>query len=154
MESHSHHPGPHTSSWNEEAVVARFTSHGVKPTAIRRLVYRELGKVSHPLSLRDMEERLVTMDKSTIFRALSLLLQHHLIHGIEDGSGSLKYELCHGHDECTPDDQHTHFFCECCHRTFCLPSIPVPQVELPQGFRVNTINYIVKGICPQCASEQ
>ena len=87
-----------------------LAARGVKPTAMRLLVYRELDRARRPLSLRELEERMVTAERSTIFRTLTLLLQHHLVHGIEDGSGALKYEVCHGHEECTLEDQHTHFY--------------------------------------------
>lgn len=127
---------------------------GVKPTALRIQIYNELEKARHPLSLKDLEDRLLSIDRSTIFRTLSLLLQHHLVHGIEDGSGSMKYEICHGHNDCTLDDQHTHFFCEKCHRTFCLRDTKIPQVKLPEGFQISTINYMIKGLCPNCAHAQ
>ena len=132
----------------------RLTERGVRPTAMRLLVYQELDKARHPLSLKELEERMVTADRSTIFRTLTLLLQHHLVHGIEDGSGALKYEICHGHHECTLQDQHSHFYCEQCQRTFCLHDTPIPLVDLPQGFRATTINYMIKGICPQCSLKE
>lgn len=132
----------------------RLSERNVKPTAMRVLVFKELDKSSHPLSLKDLEERLLTADRSTIFRVLTLLLQHHLVHGIEDGSGALKYEMCHGHHECTLDDQHSHFYCELCHRTFCFHDTPVPVIDLPDGFHATTINYMIKGICPECSKRQ
>ena len=71
---------------------------GVKPTAMRLLVYRELERSQRPLSLKEMEERMPNAERSTIFRTLTLFLEHHLIHGIEDGSGALRYELCTSND--------------------------------------------------------
>lgn len=130
----------------------RLEHRGVKLTAMRLLVYEELERAQRPLSLRELEERMQTAERSTIFRTLTLLLEHHLVHSIEDGSGSLRYEICHGHDDCTPDDQHTHFYCERCHRTFCFRETKIPQVELPEGFQMSSINYMVKGLCPDCAS--
>ena len=47
---------------------------------------------------------------------------------------------------------HTHFYCEVCHRTFCLKTIGVPVVDLPAGFVTHSINYIVKGICDKCSA--
>lgn len=135
------------------AIEDRFQQRGIRPTAMRLLVYRELERCHSPQSLRDLEDRMVTADRSTIFRTLTLLLQHHLIHAIEDGSGALKYEICHGHDECTIDDQHTHFYCEVCEHTYCLHNTPIPQVELPGGFHIHTINYLIKGVCPNCAEK-
>lgn len=126
-------------------------SRGVKLTAMRLLVFQELERARRPLSLRELEDRMPTAERSTIFRTLTLLLDHHLIHAIEDGSGSLRYEVCHGHDDCTLDDQHTHFYCERCHRTFCFRDTRVPQISLPEGFQMTSINYIVKGLCPYCS---
>lgn len=130
----------------------RLEHRGVRLTAMRLLVYEELEKARRPLSLRELEERMPTAERSTIFRTLTLLLQHRLIHDIEDGSGALRYEVCHGHDACTPDDHHIHFYCERCHRTFCFRETRIPQVRLPEGFQMSGINYMVKGLCPSCSS--
>ena len=128
----------------------RLEHRGVKLTAMRLLVYQELEHARRPLSLRELEDKMPTAERSTIFRTLTLLLQHHLIHAIEDGSGSLRYEVCQGDDDCTLDDQHIHFYCEHCHRTYCFHDTKIPQVSLPEGFQFSSINYMVKGLCPNC----
>ena len=145
---------------NEEFATAFVNSelslehHGIKPTAMRLLVYQELEHARRPLSLRELEERMSTAERSTIFRTLTLLLQHHAIHAIEDGSGSLRYEPCESDDHHTHDDQHIHFYCEQCHRTFCFREQKIPRVSLPQGFLMSSVNYMAKGLCPQCAAKQ
>lgn len=131
----------------------RMRQLGVKPTAMRLLVFRELERSARPLSLKELEERMLTADRSTIFRTLTLFLQHHLIHGIEDGSGALRYELCTSDIHHAHSDQHGHFYCERCQRTFCLHDIPVPQVTLPAGFLPMAISLMIKGICPECQRE-
>lgn len=136
----------------DNRIEQRLTHRGVKLTAMRLLVYEQLEQARQPLSLRELEDRMQTADRSTIFRTLALLQQHHIVHSIEDGSGVLKYEVCHGHDECTIDDQHTHFYCQRCHRTFCFHETRIPQVDLPEGFQMYSINYMVKGLCPKCAA--
>ena len=123
---------------------------GVKPTANRILVARELFSVSHPVSLSDIEHSIDTMDKSSIFRVLELLADKEVIHVIEDGTRSLKYEICHNHGHHNINDQHIHFYCERCRETFCLEDINVPIIKLPAGFRSRAVNYLVKGICPKC----
>lgn len=127
---------------------------GVKPTAMRILVYRVLEQCNHPISLKQLEERMVTADRSTIFRTLNLLLKNNLVHSIEDGSGSLKYELCTSHSHNTFDDQHVHFYCEKCSRTYCLHYINIPRVSLPDEFVINSANFIIKGICPNCINKK
>lgn len=130
----------------------RLEHHGVKPTAMRLLVYQELERARRPLSLRELEERMPTAERSTIFRTLTLLLQHHAIHPIEDGSGSIRYEICNSTDHHNHDDQHIHFYCEQCHRTFCFREKKIPQATLPEGFQMTGINYMVKGLCPSCSN--
>lgn len=123
---------------------------GIRPTAVRLLVAKLLSQSESPLSLADIETELDTAPKSTIFRTLTLFQSHNLVHSIEDGSGSLKYELCHSHGHDNANDMHTHFFCERCQRTYCFKQIQIPAIELPQGFTMHSVNYIVKGICDKC----
>ena len=85
---------------------------GVKPTSNRILILRTMLAIGRPTSLHELEVIIVTMDKSSIFRVLSLFAEHHIAHTIEDGSGVLKYEICSGENECTLDDMHIHFYCE------------------------------------------
>jgi len=129
---------------------ALLIAHGVRPTANRLLVANELARSLRPLSLAELEECMPTMDKSSIFRALAVFREHHLVHVIEDGGDGVRYELCRSHDATHDNDLHAHFFCEQCHRTFCIDNTPVPAIPLPDGFRMNTVNYLVKGICAEC----
>ncbi len=133
-----------------------LTEHGVKATANRLVVLRTLDEGGRPLSLTELEHRIQTIDKSGIFRAITLFREHHLVHVIDDGSGGARFELCHSHshDADADDDQHPHFFCECCRRTFCLTGIALPPVVTPPGFAVTAVNYMLKGLCPECRDAQ
>lgn len=125
--------------------------HGVRLTPNRLLVARELLAIERPLSLTELEERIESVDKSGIFRTLVLFKEKHLVHTIDDGGEGTRYELCLSHDEHHDEDAHVHFFCEKCHRTFCLEDIPVPEVPLPEGYSSSTVSYLIKGICPECS---
>ncbi len=137
-----------------------FQLRHIKPTSVRVLVLNELEHAECALSLTDLEARLVTVDKSSIFRTLTLFLAHHLVHSIEDGSGMLKYALCEPDCHCGEegheglDDVHTHFRCEHCGRTFCLRGLPVPPVSLPVGFTLTTANYVITGCCAECSKRR
>ncbi len=134
-----------------EEVEALLASHGVKPTANRIVVARALAEAGRPMSLSELEYKILSIDKSGVFRALTLFREHQLVHVIEDGGDGVRYELCHSHDgHRHDDDQHVHFYCEQCHRTFCMNDTPIPAVTLPDGYQLNSINYMAKGICPQC----
>ena len=73
------------------------------------------------------------------------------MHVIEDGGDGVRYELCRrSHDAETDDDLHVHFYCEKCRQTYCLEHIAIPEVELPEGFQQTSVNFMVKGVCPEC----
>ena len=134
----------------QETCVELLEKHGVKPTANRIVVVRALAQAGHPVTLSELEYKILSIDKSGVFRALTLFREHHLVHAIDDMAGGTRYELCHSHSDDEDDDLHVHFYCEQCHRTFCLDQTPVPTVSLPDGFQMTSANYIVKGVCPNC----
>ena len=107
-----------------------------------------------PLSLAEIERRIMTIDKSNVFRALSLFREHHLVHAIEGSGDGTRYELCHSHDHDHDEDQHPHFFCEVCQQTYCLDYMDMPEVALPPGFELRSVNYLIKGICPHCKGRE
>ena len=123
---------------------------GIKPTANRILILKELMRNSHPVNLADLEIALAPMDKGSIFRVLQLFSEKEIIHVIEDGSRSLKYEVCHAKHHHTATDQHPHFYCEKCGALYCLDNISLPDIELPPDFQIKSINMMIKGICPKC----
>lgn len=128
-----------------------FEKAGIRVTAVRLLIWREIRRsFAGAFSLSDLEDTLPTVDKSTLFRTLTLLSEAHLLHDIDDGSGSHKFCVCH-HDDTLHCTGHVHLTCRVCHRTFCLTDLRIPQVELPEGFVPEEAEYIVKGVCPECA---
>ena len=135
----------------DKSCIELLESYGIKPTANRILVLDAMLRAGCSLSLSDLEAGLETVDKSSIFRTLNLFRQQQLVHSFEDGSGSMKYEICRSHSEtCAIGERHIHFFCEVCHQTTCLTDIKIPVASLPEGYTVDSINYTVKGVCPAC----
>lgn len=128
--------------------------HGIKPTSNRIVVVKALAAAGRPVTLSELEMQMLSVDKSGIFRALTLFREHHLVHAVEDTGSGLRYELCYSHSEDHDDDLHAHFYCEQCQRTFCLNDVPVPQVSAPLGFEVSSATMMLKGICPHCAEHR
>ena len=123
---------------------------GVRVTAVRLLVWRTICRgFAGIFNLADLEEALPTVDKSTLFRTLTLFSDSHLIDAIDDGSGSQKYCL-RSVDDPLSGVRHVHFSCRVCHRTVCLTDITLPEVALPEGYAAEDIEYVVKGVCPKC----
>lgn len=123
----------------------------IKPTAIRILVLKTMLGHDSAFTLSDLEGELETVDKSTLSRTIHLFHQHHLIHSIDDGSGSMKYSVCRNDCQCTLGDLHVHFHCNKCGNTYCMESIAIPDIPLPENFRLENVNFVLKGICGKCA---
>ena len=132
--------------------VTLLEEHGIKPTANRIVVAEALASSIQPQSLAELEHRIQSIDKSNVFRALTLFREHHLVHAIEGMGDGTRYELCHSNHDDHDDDLHPHFHCECCHRTFCLDNTVIPEIVIPEGYEMQSVNYIVKGLCPACAA--
>ena len=127
--------------------------HGIRPTPNRILVARILDEATRPIALADMETALDTVDRSAIFRVLNLFRSADMVHVINDGSGSTKYELCRSpRHELSGAHLHAHFHCSRCGATECLTSIPVPRVNLPEGYAAEDVNFVITGLCPRCNS--
>ena len=129
----------------------KLLDRGVKPTAVRLLIFKAMVEYPQAFSLADLEIILETVDKSTISRTITLFHDHLVIHSIDDGSGSTKYSVCSDDCQCTLNQLHVHFNCTSCHKTYCLESISIPPVQLPEKFLLENINFVMKGLCAQCS---
>ena len=127
---------------------------GIRITAVRLLVLKTVTEQMHggAFSLQDVMEKMVTADNSSVFRTLPLLAEKRLLHTLADGSGMQKYCLCTcpNHD---PRHGHVHFTCTSCQKTICLMDMPLPHIALPEGLEAQDMEFIVKGLCPKCASK-
>ena len=122
----------------------------IKPTSIRVLVLKAMLERGSAFSLADMESQMETVDKSTLSRTINLFHEHHLIHSIDDGSGSIKYSVCRDDCQCALGDLHVHFHCNKCGNTYCMESISIPNIPLPDSFRLENVNFVMKGLCDKC----
>lgn len=134
---------------NDSDITALIERHHIKPTANRIIVAKALAAEHRPLSMSELEDRIGSIDKSGIFRTLMLFKEQHLVHVLEDGEGT-RYELCHSHDHTLDNDMHVHFHCEHCGETVCLEDLAIPEVQLPEGFLMQSANFVIKGLCPKC----
>lgn len=125
-----------------------LTDAGVHLTAIRLAVMREIMQHDGAFTLADLEAWMDTMDKSTLFRTLTLFLRHRILHEVDNGSGSKLYCRCTRPG--IPHSSHIHFTCTSCGRTFCIKDIDGSQIPRPAHFEVQEINCVMKGLCPEC----
>lgn len=109
----------------EKKYLDLLAKRDIQPTAIRILVLRTMMQAGRSVSLLDLETMLDTVDKSTIFRTLTLFLSHHLIHSIDDGTGSFKYAVCSDSCSCDVSDLHTHFIARNATKPSASPTFPL-----------------------------
>lgn len=129
-----------------------LTELGIRPTAIRLMVLRDIIEYNRTFTLADMEQRMVTLDRSTLFRTLMLFVEHKLLHEVDNGSGSRLFCRC----ECHHKNHHTphiHFTCMACNETYCIKNIDITGISHPEGYEVEEINIVMKGICPKCKKD-
>lgn len=127
--------------------------HGIRPTAVRMLVLDAMERFSDTFTLADLEQATDGIDRSSIYRSLMLFVRQHLLHLVDDGSGSMKYCVCHNDHACRIDEMHSHFHCDACGRTLCLDHTRIPVVAYPAGFEVRQIDCLFRGLCPECSAK-
>ena len=131
-------------------IESKLLKRNIKPTAMRELVLIVLMEQKVAISLSDLEQKFDKADKVTLYRTLKTFEENKLIHSIDDGTGSVKYALCKETCQCQPEELHVHFLCTTCNQTFCLNEIPVPCINLPVDFSIESVNMVIKGICANC----
>ncbi|GAE64135.1 transcriptional repressor [Chryseobacterium indologenes] len=122
----------------------------IKPTAMRLLVVEKLLKQQYAVSHKELAEQFEKADNITLFRILKVFLEYKLVHTIDDGSGVIKYALCQSGCNCNLSELHTHFYCTDCKHIFCLTETEIPNIEVPQNFKLDGANLVLKGKCDKC----
>lgn len=130
-----------------------ISSKGVRPTAMRILVFRFMMTSKTAKTLSDIENAFAKSERTTLYRTLKTFEKKGIVHPIDDGTGVIKYALCAKECKCELErDLHLHFRCTNCKETQCLTEHKIPKINLPDGYYAKDVNLVVKGICPNCKS--
>ena len=138
---------------NKQGIIADLLhAHGLRKTPIRMEMLALFIKHDTALAASDIIANMkLKLDRVTVYRALSSFEEHGILHRASEDERGIKYALCGQH---CPDeahaDQHAHFICEQCHKTYCLDTIKVPEVVVSDEFSVNRTNYTLSGTCKAC----
>ncbi|HHL58029.1 MAG: transcriptional repressor [Bacteroidetes bacterium] len=128
----------------------KLRKRNIKPTAMRELVLKVLTDQKTAISLPELEQKFEKADKATLYRTLKTFEKQKLIHSIDDGTGPVRYALCLEECSCSVNDLHVHFHCTKCNKTYCLHEIPIPSINLPKNFSLESVDMVVQGICANC----
>lgn len=140
-----------TSSSSSAQAVSLLKKHGMSVTQSRVGILEAFLQVGSALEHADLEKRMGTADRVTIYRTLQSFVDKGLLHVVPTTDNSIRYALCkancaEGHHH----DNHVHFACNTCNVTYCLDDVVQPIISLPPGFKAAQTDLVVKGICNMC----
>ena len=121
-------------------------------TPQREHVYRVLTeKRDHPTA----EEVFIRSKKgmpdismATVYNCLDALVQSQLVRLVNHDRGATRY--------CPNMKPHHHFYCDECGGAFDIDETPTmtrPRLDIPEGFRPERYEVVVRGRCPECAAK-
>ncbi|MCS7003738.1 MAG: transcriptional repressor [Cytophagales bacterium] len=125
----------------------------LRQTFIRKEILEIFLSKNYALSHRDLEQILPQgTDRVTIYRTLKVFEQVGLIHRVPDYAGVERYAICrHEPLKHIHSDNHVHFYCECCSKTYCIEGVQISDPVMPNGFITREYRYLASGICAFCS---
>jgi len=120
-------------------------------TKSRIAILRVLLKATKPLTQGQIAVALGPkhLDKVTVYRTLSSLLEAGLVHKAYLDKRAWHFELA---NNCTSRQCHPHFTCTNCGGTHCLTDMSVPMLKsYHKGFIISRQQVRLEGLCPACA---
>jgi len=133
-----------------EAILKQYRLRvtGTRKQVLQIFLLKEGKAISH----QQLETQVGDSDRVTLYRTLKTFQDQGLIHQVQDGSGTLKYALCH--EACNHVehfDNHAHFYCKACKETICLDEVNA-TLTAPNGYQLNETHILMKGLCDNCVA--
>jgi Fur family ferric uptake transcriptional regulator len=124
----------------------RLQATGERTTAIRERVLAALVEAKRPLSHQELESRLAPIDRVTLYRVLDWLVAQRIAHRVASADRIGRFAFA------APEHaEHVHFECRRCSVVMCLGEVPPVAVNMPRGYRLETVELTAKGLCARCA---
>lgn len=125
--------------------------HEVKKTLSRIALIKALQTSNQPLSENEIRERMLDQyDRITFYRNVQTLSESGILHRIVIDNTHVKYALNCCEKEHHHAIDHVHFYCKECGKTVCLDEVPVQHYPLPDGFKLEECDVVIKGFCKDC----
>ena len=137
-----------------EKIRAAFDEQGQRKTHQKDLISTRLAELAGDVVdfsvdqlWQDLRQTDPHMGRTTVFRAVEMLVNQGLLNRIEFADGSHKYRICgEGH--------HHHLTCVQCHRVvdidFCLPIDQLSLIGAQNDFVIEGHSLTLFGRCPDC----
>lgn len=131
--------------------MTRLDEAGYRSGGARRQVVELLAGEGCALTALDIDRRLNSVGRASVYRTLDQLEQLHLIQRVEIGSDAAGYERI------DPDEHHHHLVCEKCG---CLTPFSSKDLEeaieaigRQGGFQIAAHDVVLRGACERCTGE-
>jgi Fur family ferric uptake transcriptional regulator len=135
-------------SWAEEAI-KRLDEAGYRSGASRRQVVGLLAHEHCAVTAVEIDRRLQSVGRASVYRTLDQLEQLHLIQRVEIGGDATGYERI-DHEE-----HHHHLVCEACGTLSPFADKPLERaieaIVRDADFEVSTHDVVLRGRCGRCA---
>ena len=90
-------------------------------------------------------------DRATLYRTLQSFTDHGILHKVLDKEEGSTYALCESCHDGHHHDEHVHFQCDNCGKSICLNDVEIPEVSLPNGYKLRDANMLLEGTCDKCS---
>ncbi|MDR2954293.1 MAG: transcriptional repressor [Prevotella sp.] len=123
-------------------------SKGLKKTAQRIIFINILQKNVVALTEDDIKHEMGDLyDRITFYRTIQTLLDSDLIHRITIDNRTIKYAL---NEVSLYGKNHSHFFCKKCCGVTCIEGGLEIEEMLPEGYKGEESELLIRGICKKC----
>lgn len=142
----------HNSTEPRSDLASHLRLNARKLTAPRRAILDLLRAQAHPVTIRELEEKMPkgSCDLTTIYRSMHLLEKMGLVQRFDFGDGTARFELIS--EGC--DDHHHHLICTGCSKVVeiedCFPADLEQRIASGNGFKAVTHKLEFFGVCPTC----
>jgi len=136
----------------EQIVNEMLKKHKLRRTPIRIKVLSIFKSASKALTHEDIERKFDKLDRITLYRTLRAFEENGLIHKIPNSGPNPLYAICA--EDCNHiehNDEHGHFHCLECGKTFCMEDVEIPAIRLPDGFKASQRHLVMEGMCSDCS---
>jgi Fur family transcriptional regulator, ferric uptake regulator len=138
-------------NWAEQAT-RRLDEAGLRSSGSRRQVIELLGGQRCALTALEIDRRLDSVGRATVYRTLEQLERFHLVQRVEIGGDAAGYERL------DPEAHHHHLVCESCGRLAPFASQALEQAIEAVGrrseFSIAAHDVVLRGTCTACAERE
>lgn len=131
-----------------ELAMERLDSAGYRSGASRRRVVELLAGERCALTALEIDRRLDSVGRASVYRTLEQLEQLHLVQRVDIGGDAAGYERA------DPEQHHHHIVCQRCGRLepFASPALEksIEQISREVDFEIAAHDVVLRGLCPGC----